>query len=121
MLKELITRMTGNEALEDMSDAQVQAMGGGEALKSEAINFNSTMAPKVRSKGVARLRDALQRGAKGGDSLTVPLLVLIAQCRQAIIFKTDSKHLKLVSQLYDGCQETFFHYCDFLTQATPKL
>ena len=52
-----------------------------------------------------------------GAALTVPLLVLIAQTRQAIIFKTDSKHLKLVSQLYDGCQETFFHYCDFLEQA----
>jgi THO complex subunit 2 len=117
VLKELITRMAGNEALEDMSDAQVQAMAGGETLKSEAINFNSTMLPKVRAKGVARLRDALQKGAKGGDALTIPLLVLIAQCRQAIIFKTDSKHLKLVSQLYDGCQETFFHYCDFLTQA----
>ena len=47
----------------------------------------------------------------------MPLLILIAQCRQGIIFKTDSKHLKLISQLYDGCQETFFHYCDFLTSA----
>ena len=72
---------------EDMSDAQVAAMSGGETLKSEAINFNSAMAPKVRAKGVARLRDALQRGAKGGDSLTVPLLILIAQCRQNIVFK----------------------------------
>ena len=43
--------------------------------------------------------------------------MLIAQCRQAIIFKTDSNHLKLVSQLYDSCQETFFHYCDFLQTA----
>ena len=46
--------------------------------------------------------------------------MLIAQCRQSIIFKTDSKHLKLISQLYDGCQETFFHYCDFLTQARSQ-
>ena len=76
---------------------------------------NSTITTKIRAKGITRLRDALQR--KGGDSLTVPLLILIAQCRQGIIFKTDSKHLKLISQLYDGCQETFFHYCDFLTSA----
>ena len=117
VLKELITRMTGKESLEDMSDAQVEAMAGGETLRSEAINFNNDMAPKARAKGVARLKDALQKGTLGGDPLTVPLLVLIAQTRQAIIFKTDSKHLKLVSQLYDGCQETFFHYCDFLEQA----
>ena len=47
----------------------------------------------------------------------MPLLILIAQCRQNIVFNTPSKHLKLISQLYDGCQETFFHYCDFLAQA----
>ena len=92
-------------------------MAGGETLRSEAINFNNDMTPKARAKGVARLKEALQKGTLGGDPLTVPLLVLIAQTRQAIIFKTDSKHLKLVSQLYDGCQETFFHYCDFLEQA----
>ena len=117
VLKELITRMTGKESIEDMSDAQVEAMAGGETLRSEAINFNNDMTPKARAKGVARLKEALQKGTLGGDPLTVPLLVLIAQTRQAIIFKTDSKHLKLVSQLYDGCQETFFHYCDFLEQA----
>ena len=54
--------------------ARVQAMSGGETLRSEAINFNSTMLPKVRAKGVARLRDALHKGAKGGDALTIPLL-----------------------------------------------
>ena len=117
VLKELITRMTGSEALEDVSESQAQAMAGGDVLRSEAINFNNATPPKARAKGIARLRDALQRGAKGGDPLTVPLLVLIAQCRQAIIFKTDSNHLKLVSQLYDSCQETFFHYCDFLQTA----
>jgi THO complex subunit 2 len=33
VLKELITRMTGKESLEDMSDAQVEAMAGGETLR----------------------------------------------------------------------------------------
>ena len=82
VLKELITRMTGKESLEDMSDAQVEAMAGGETLRSEAINFNNDMAPKARAKGVARLKEALQKGTLGGDPLTVPLLVLIAHTRQ---------------------------------------
>ena len=65
VLKELITRMTGSEALEDVSESQAQAMAGGDVLRSEAINFNNATPPKARAKGIARLRDALQRGAKG--------------------------------------------------------
>ena len=64
---------------------------------------------------MARLKEALQKGTLGGDPHGA-LLTHRADAA-AIIFKTDSKHLKLVSQLYDGCQETFFHYCDFLEQA----
>ena len=70
--------------------ARVQAMSGGETLRSEAINFNSTMLPKVRAKGVARLRDALQKGAKGGDALTVPLLAGVAHSPNTVITPAPS-------------------------------
>ena len=103
VLKELITRMTGSEALEDVSESQAQAMAGADVLRSEAINFNNVTRARARQGYREAARRASARRARG-DPLTVPLLVLNAQCRQAIIFKTDSNHLKLVSQLYDSCQ-----------------
>jgi hypothetical protein len=47
--------------VEDMSDPQVEACAGGETLRSESINMNSTITTKIRAKGITRLRDALQR------------------------------------------------------------
>lgn len=37
--------------------------------------------------------------------LAIPLLVLIAQQRSSIIFKTESSHLKLIGDLYDKVRE----------------
>ena len=130
VLKELIARMTGCEALEDMSDAQIEAMAGGETLRQEAVvGAKGSVTTRQRLKGVARLRHALTRGP---DPLAAPLLVLIAQRRQALAYEDDGgdddfggggfgarRHLKLTSQLYDSCQETLFHYCDFLAAAYP--
>ena len=140
VLKELIARMTGCEALEDMSDAQIEAMAGGETLRAEAVvGAKGSVTTRQRLKGVARLRHALTRGP---DPLAAPLLVLIAQRRQALAYEDDGgdddfggprggggggggvgfgarRHLKLTSQLYDSCQETLFHYCDFLAAAYP--
>ena len=141
VLKELIARMTGCEALEDMSDAQIEAMAGGETLRAEAVvGAKGSVTTRQRLKGVARLRHALTRGP---DPLAAPLLVLIAQRRQALAYEDEDggdddfggarggvyggggggfgarRHLKLTSQLYDSCQETLFHYCDFLAAAYP--
>jgi THO complex subunit 2 len=73
------------------------------------------------------LKDALQRGAPGGEPLTVPLLVLTAQRRRAVAFDgggliregADAAHLKLIASLHDGCQETFALFCQFLETAFP--
>ena len=121
VLKEIILRATGTEALEDLSDAQIESMAGGFNLRSEAITVGGPLAVPARAKarGIARLKDALQRGAKGLDSLMVPLLVLTAKRRQEIVYDatSTSKYLKLTSQLHDGCQETFSLFCTFLETA----
>ena len=65
VLKELITRMTGSEALEDVSESQAQAMAGGDVLRSEAINFNNATHPKRAprvSRGCATRFSAARRG-----------------------------------------------------------
>ena len=131
VLREIIARATGSETLEDLSDAQIEAMAGGPILRAEAVSAGGPLFVPARAKarGIARLKDALQRGAPGGEPLTVPLLVLTAQRRRAVAFDgggliregADAAHLKLIASLHDGCQETFALFCQFLETAFPDV
>ena len=42
------------------------------------------------------------------DKLAVALFVMLAQQRRYIATATDSRHLKLIAELYDKCQETLY-------------
>ena len=131
VLKEIILRATGSEALEDLSDAQIDAMAGGPILRAEAVSAGGPLfvPARARARGIARLKDALRWGAPGGEPLTVPLLVLTARRKRAIAFDgggliregADAAHLKLVSSLHDGCQEAFALFCQFLETAFPDV
>ena len=58
-----------------------------------------------------RLRDALMEG-----QLTIPLCLLIAQHRNAIVYVEEQKrHLKLIGKLYDQCQDNLIQFGGFLT------
>lgn len=67
----------------------------------------------VRAAGARRLLDALQRGPPR-QHLALPLLVLVAQQRQAIMVRTEAQHIKFVVELYDKCHETTTQYIEFL-------
>ena len=127
VLKEIILRATGSEALEDLSDAQIDAMAGGPILRAEAVSAGGPLfvPARARARGIARLKDALRWGAPGGEPLTVPLLVLTARRKRAIAFDgaegADAAHLKLISSLHDGCQEAFALFCQFLEMAFPDV
>jgi THO complex subunit 2 len=99
VLKEIILRATGAEALEDLSDAQIDAMAGGGVLREEAISAlagPNSLPARTKARGIARLKDALARGVASMESLTVPLLVRIAKLRSQIAFDVSatSKFLK---------------------------
>ena len=42
------------------------------------------------------------------DKLALALLGMLAQQRRYIAAATDSRHLKLIAELYDKCQETLY-------------
>lgn len=117
VLKELVAKMTMIETLEDLSDSQIESLAGGETLRLEALlsQLHRTN-PKPVQKCVRRLRGALFTGGRN-QQLAVPLLVLIAQQKQASIFTAETRHLKLLGELVDRCNEIFIQYSALLWAA----
>ncbi|XP_055542329.1 THO complex subunit 2 [Wyeomyia smithii] len=107
ILKEVVQKMTGIEAAEEMTAEQISAMCGGELLRGEAGYFSQVRNTKKSSQ---RLKDAL-----ASNDLAVALCLLIAQQKHCVIYReTASSHLKLVGKLYDQCQDTLVQFGTFL-------
>ncbi|XP_049281408.1 THO complex subunit 2 isoform X1 [Anopheles funestus] len=107
ILKEVVQKMAGIEAAEEMTNEQLQAMCGGELLRGEAGYFSQVRNTKKSSQ---RLKEAL-----ASNDLAVALCLLIAQQKHCVIYReTAQSHLKLVGKLYDQCQDTLVQFGTFL-------
>eukprot|EP00039_Didymoeca_costata_P006912 m.94541 g.94541 ORF g.94541 m.94541 type:complete len:1452 (+) comp13451_c0_seq1:1253-5608(+) len=117
VLQEIIKKMTGMERLEDVTDDQLRALTGGEALAQEA-SFMSSKVSKDQRRATVRLRNTLLEKDKSGEDLAIPLLILIAQQLNLIIFgkKQETMHLKLLTSVYDQIQETLVQFSAFLNR-----
>ncbi|XP_015792338.1 THO complex subunit 2 [Tetranychus urticae] len=108
ILKEIIQKMAGIEASEEMTNEQLAAMSGGELLRAEGGYFNQV---RNTRKSSVRLKDTLLE-----SNLAMPLCILMAQQRNCILYsKQEHSHIKLVGKLYDQCQETLVQYGSFLS------
>lgn len=100
VLRELIWKMAGIEPLPSMTDSQVAAMAGGPALRIESLaskKRGAQLDPEDQNhKSPKRLGGTLLT-----SSLALPLLIQIAQQRQACVFKAPNTHLKSLASLYD--------------------
>ncbi|GIY31131.1 THO complex subunit 2 [Caerostris extrusa] len=107
ILKEVVQKMAGIEASEEMTAEQLEAMTGGELLRSEGGYFNQMRNVKKSSQ---RLKESLL-----DQDLAIPLCLLMAQQRNCILYhESDNSHVKLVGKLYDQCQDTLVQYGSFL-------
>ncbi|XP_051169390.1 THO complex subunit 2 isoform X1 [Leptopilina boulardi] len=107
ILKEIVQKMAGIEAAEEMTPDQLDAMAGGDLLKNEAGYFSQVRNTKKSSQ---RLKEAL-----GEQDLAVALCLLMAQQKHCVVYReTDRSHLKLVGKLYDQCQDTLVQFGTFL-------
>lgn len=110
LLTDLIQKMTGIETITAITDDRIEALMGGDVLRTEGAYFNQV---KNTRKPSARLKDALIE-----SRLAVPLCILIAQLRDGFFFgqqEKDGTPLKLIGKLYDQCQETLVQYGMFLS------
>ena len=98
VFRELIWKMTGIEPLPSLSDAQIAAMAGGPTLRVEAVaaaTRGSRSDPNDRKIAVRLGKVLLESG------LALPLLIQIAQQRQACIYHAANTPLKSLASLYD--------------------
>jgi len=99
--------MAGIEPLPSLSESQMAAMAGGPSLRIEAIASEARGAKLDPSdamlKGPLRLRKYLLE-----SSLALPLLIQVAQQRQACVFIAPDTHLKSLAGLYDAVSCRFF-------------
>ncbi|XP_013134643.1 PREDICTED: THO complex subunit 2 [Papilio polytes] len=79
ILKEIVQKMAGIEAAEEMTPDQLDAMAGGELLKGEAGYFSQVRNTRRSS---ARLKDAVV-----GNNLDIALCILSAQQRHCCVWK----------------------------------
>jgi len=100
VLRELIWKMAGIEPLPSLSDVQVAAMAGGPVLRIESV-ASVTRGARL-DPGDAVLKGP-QRLGKGliESGLALPLLIQVAQQRQACVFRAPDTHLKSLASLYD--------------------
>jgi len=89
VLRELIWKMAGIEPLPSLSESQMAAMAGGPALRIEAIASEARGARLDPADAV--LKGPLRLG-KGllESSLALPLLIQVAQQRQACVYPTSA-------------------------------
>ncbi|XP_008557478.1 THO complex subunit 2 isoform X2 [Microplitis demolitor] len=107
ILKEIVQKMAGVEAAEEMTSDQLDAMAGGDLLKNEAGYFSQVRNTKKSS---LRLKEALSE-----NDLAVALCLLMAQQKHCVVYReTDQSHLKLVGKLYDQCHDTLVQFGTFL-------
>ncbi|KAG1660029.1 hypothetical protein FOA52_010014 [Chlamydomonas sp. UWO 241] len=122
VLKDLNEVLTGIVVHSEVSEKQLEGLAGGPELRERAIVSSSEereRSMKAWARGGRRLLSALQRG-RPERHLALPLLVLIAQQRHVIATQTESKHVKLIAEMYDRCQETCKQYIRFLQNALPE-
>jgi hypothetical protein len=114
VLRELIWKMAGIEPLPSLSEAQIAAMAGGPVLRIEAIASETRGARLDTSesnlKGPQRLGRSLLEA-----SLAFPLLVQVAQQRQACVFRAPDAHLKSLASLFDAVSQYSFTSDTLLT------
>lgn len=119
LLQELMQQMASVEYTENVTDDQLEALAGGEALRYQASAFGVTKNNKALMKSTNRLRDSLL--SKDDPKLAVPLLLLIAQQRSYVVVNAEASYIKVVSEQFDRCHGTLLQYVEFLLSAITPL
>lgn len=120
ILKEIVQKMAGIEAAEEITSDQLDAMAGGELLKGEAGYFSQVRNTKRSS---ARLKEAIV-----GNNLDIALCILSAQQRHCCVWKEYKEdhasstepagsQLKVVGRLADQCQDALVQLGTFLASS----
>lgn len=105
VLEELLLRIAGAESISDISEAQLEALISGPAMREELVGPVSD--GKVSKRSTLRLLAVLEESGN-----VVTLWTVLAQQRFSLLLENDFSHLKLISGLLDASQQCFLQYLD---------
>ena len=114
VLRKIVSTMTGTEAVEDLTDAQLIGQSGGPTLRNET-NTTGASAQKATTKTARRLKDSLV-----DNKLGAPLIILTGQQCGSSIYNAEFRQIKLIGEVYDKVQETLMQLVTFLQEAMKK-
>lgn len=108
LLRELCVHMGGIAPDTDFTDAQVQAMAGGDLLQSQTLKqvTDKRHEGKIPAK---RLMKTLVEGDLIGS-----LLVSIAQNRQTCVFNSNQNQVKIVGENFDAVHIVLIQFLDLI-------
>lgn len=110
ILSEIIAKMAGIESIETLSGPQLEALGGGDLLRKEGV-YGAELNRNTRRSSV-KLRDTLLE-----NKLAVAIAVAIGRERAMITHSDMAEHLKMISTMYDQCQDSLVQYAEFLSSS----
>ncbi|XP_055340190.1 THO complex subunit 2-like [Paramacrobiotus metropolitanus] len=113
VLKELVHKLSGIELSEGVTEEQLEALAGGDVLKSEGAYFSPMRNTKRSS---VKLKEALLR-----SNQALPLCLLISHSESNTLYREeDGKNLKLLGVFYDMCHDALVQYGTFLANNLTK-
>ena len=124
VLKELLVIMGSSMTLIEVSPTQLEGLSGGKALQNEVFGQGGggisagkgLITASHCNKAMMILRDELMN-----SSTAIPLLLFIAQIRSRILHDQNLKQIKLISHLYDTCQDVLMQFTSFLVAGSKSL
>ena len=114
VLKELLSKMGGCETVLEISHSQLECLAGGNVLRGEAMGGAGAEVASRRASSA--LQDELVK-----SKTALPILLFIAQVRTKTLYGEASNQLKLISYLYDTCQDVLMQFTDFLLNGTKAI
>ena len=113
VLKELLGKMGGAETTFELSDAQLESLAGGTALRASSVSL--TEKDNASKKAVKQLRAALIN-----SGLALRLLVLLSKIGNSVLYTFETHHVKLLANIFDTCQLVLMQYIEFIITPIPS-
>jgi len=108
VLRELIVSMAGIAPDTNFTDAQVQAMAGGEHLQAATLRQVQDKRHESKPSAKRLVKTLIDNGLVG------PLLVSIAQQRQMCVFDDNQTSLKIIGENFDDIHINMTQYLELL-------
>ncbi|OMJ65266.1 hypothetical protein SteCoe_38660 [Stentor coeruleus] len=118
ILKQILSKMSGWNPPENLTEKKLKSLAGGPKLKTSAYNLGEDRSRTTKSSGA--LVSALQKKRPGGKlNFAMDLAILAGQQAKALLF-SESANFKILGVLYDNLVGSMILLIDILSLQFSK-